>query len=77
MPTPRASKAKDRERYPELVMGNSQGVGGHVFESESWSGRVSEASSREDITSPEAWATPKEESGSGFFAGSQSRENMI
>jgi hypothetical protein len=66
MPTPRASKLHERERYPELVMGNSVAGYGRV----SWSGRVSEASSREDdLISPEAWATPKEEigNGSGFF----------
>jgi hypothetical protein len=38
-------------------------------------GNGSEWSSKEDITSPEAWATPREESGS-FFGKSRSRLNL-
>jgi len=76
MSTPRASAIKERERYPELVMGNSRGADGR-FERTSWSDGGSGTSSRDDVTSPEAWATPKEQNGSGFFGASQSRENMI
>jgi hypothetical protein len=72
LPTPRASTVKERERYPELITGNGRGLG-----PEMWSDRLSETSSREDVTSPEAWATPKEESVNGFFGANQSLENMI
>lgn len=78
MPTPRASLAKERERYPELIIGNSRTGTETATEfarsdrgGETWSDHMSEASSRDDMASPEAWATPKEESGAngGVFFG--------
>jgi hypothetical protein len=47
-------------------------------QSDSEHGGYSVTSSREDVTSPEAWATPKEESGfgSGFFSHKRSEEHF-
>ncbi|KAF2686721.1 hypothetical protein K458DRAFT_402285 [Lentithecium fluviatile CBS 122367] len=84
---PEHERYREQERYPGLVVGNRYS-GSREFDKQgereseriNWSDRDSEASSREDVTSPEAWATPKEESGgfgSGFFVKSRSRENMI
>lgn len=75
MATPRASTQVHRS--VEVAAGNRWGEAGSEKGS---GGGISVTSSREDVTSPEAWATPKEESGfgSGFFgpAPARSRDNV-
>jgi hypothetical protein len=78
MSTPRASTRPDQQLGTD-ERGN-RGIRETVlgrFENDvsDRDGNGSEWSSKEDVTSPEAWATPREESGS-FFGKSRSRLNL-
>lgn len=84
--TPRAAPRAERglgfesdDGTPATSRNTRETIISRFSRSDSEAGDYSVTSSREDITSPEAWATPKEESGfsSGFFSRNKSQDEMF